>query len=65
MNSALSGVRNVKPDGNQKKQGLSETLLNLRCDVHVVGTSHGTSHRKRTYPHVPLIGIISKPVATG
>ena len=57
MNSGQFGVRNAKPDGNLKKQGLSETLLNLRCDVHVAGTSHGIFHRKQTSPHVPLIAI--------
>ena len=54
MNSAPFGVHNVKPDGNLKKRELSETSLNLRCDVHVADTSHGTSHRKQISLHDPL-----------
>ena len=62
MNSGLFGVRNVKPDANPKKQGLSETLLNSRCDVHVADTSHGTSHRKQISLHDPLIETIRHDV---
>ena len=58
MNSGLFGVRNVKPEGNPKKPAKSEILLNLRCAARVAGSSHGIFHRKRTYPHVPLIQII-------
>ena len=65
MNSGLFGVRNVKPDGNPKKQGRSETSLNLRCAARGADLSHGIFHRKRTYPHVLPIAIISKSVATG
>lgn len=57
MNSELFGVRNVKPDGNPKKQGRSETSLNLRCAARVVDSSHGIFHRKQTSPHVPRIAI--------
>lgn len=58
MNSGLFGVLNVKPDGNPKKQGRSETSLNLRCAARVADSSHGIFRRKRTYPHGPLIEII-------
>ena len=58
MNSGLFGVRNVKPDGNPKKQELSEISLNLRCVARVADLSHGMCRRKRIYPHVRLIGII-------
>ena len=58
MNSGLFGVRNVKPDGSQKKQVRSETLLSLRCAAPVADSSHGIFRRKQTYPHVPLIQII-------
>ena len=62
MNSGLFGVRNAKPDGNPKKQGRSETSLNMRCAVRVADSSHGIFHQKQTYPHVPPIAIISKSV---
>ena len=60
MNSGLFGVRNVIPDGNPKKQVLSETSLNLRCAARVADSSHGISRRKQTYPHVPLIQTIRR-----
>ena len=57
MNSEQFGVRNVKPDGNPKKQAESEILLNLNYAVRVADSSHGIFHRKQTSPHVPLIAI--------
>ncbi len=64
MNFGLLGVHNAKPDENQKKPAKSEILLNLRCAARGADSSHGIFHRKRTYPHVLPIAIISKPVAT-
>lgn len=58
MNFVQFGVHNVKLDANRKRQELLETSLNLRCDVHGVGTSHGTSHQKQTSLHVPPTQII-------
>ena len=57
MNSELFGVRNVKPDGNPKKQAKLEILLNSNYAVRVAGTSHGIYRRKPTYLHVPLTTI--------
>ena len=65
MNSGLFGVRSAKPDENPKKPAESETLLNWNYVVRVADISHGIYRRKQTSPRVPLIAIISKPVATG
>ena len=65
MSSGPFGVRSAKPDGNLKKQGLSETSLNLRCDAHVADSSLMIYRRKQTSLHDPPIAIISKRVATG
>ena len=55
MNFAPSGVQSVKPDGNPKKQVMSETSSNLKCDARVAGTSRGISLRKQTSLHAPTI----------
>ena len=64
MSSGLFGVRSARRGGSQKKQVKLETSLNFRCAAHAVDTSRGIYRRKRTYPHVPPIAIISKLVAT-
>ena len=63
MNSGLFGVRSARRDGNLKKLAKLEISSNSNYAVRVAGTSHGTSHQKRTSPHVPLIAIICRKAA--
>ena len=64
MSSGQFGVRSAKRDGSLRKQVRSETSLNLRCAARAADTSLMIFRRRRTSPRVPLIVIISKPVAT-